>query len=531
MPQAVPHNPTSPSPDGGAARQRVLLNNPPPTRADPYNGYLPFGCPGLAHVAGYLRRAADCEIAIVDSPLEGLDFERTLERIEDFRPDVVGFTAFTEQIKAAARVAQLVRDRLPGVVTVIGGVHVTALPRETLVEFPGFDVAVYGEGEVTFSELCRALDSGKDVSGIDGLAWRESGGEVRLANPRERLLDLDALPPPAWDLLPRTSLYHVQTVRGCPLACTFCLNPNGRAVRARSVENVLAELEWIIAAWEPAAIHFGDEIFTVDLDRAKALLTAMIDRGIHERVEWAFMTHVRFVDEELFALMGKLKVHSVGMGIETGDEAILKRVGKGATMDMILNARRLARKHGVPIAGLMVIGHPHETVGSIWKTIKLAARLNAEEPVITVMTPFPGTEVAALAARGEAGYRLLSKDWDEYDVLSGRVLQFANLSLWRIAVLQLFAYLSVFLWNFRFLDLARFAWRHRADGLLVVANLARDLFGGTRTPPRSESGARRTVLAEAWAVWREWQVSELGRARRIGRRAESRSSVSREPAP
>ena len=70
--------------------QRVLLGNPPSTRAEPYSGSRVFGCTGLAHVAGYLRRAADCEIAIVDSPLEGLDFERTLERIEDFRPDVIG---------------------------------------------------------------------------------------------------------------------------------------------------------------------------------------------------------------------------------------------------------------------------------------------------------------------------------------------------------------------------------------------------------------------------------------------------------
>ena len=504
-------------PDGETARQRVLLNNPPPTKADPYNGNPPFGCTGLAHVAGYLRRAADCEIAIVDSPLEGLDFERTLERIEDFRPDVIGFTAFTEQIKSADRMAQLARSRLPGVVTVIGGVHATALPREILVEFPEFDMAVYGEGEVTFSELCLALDSGRDVSGIDGLAWRESGGEVRLANPRERLLDLDALPLPAWDLLPRASHYFVQTIRGCPFACKFCMNPGGKAVRARSVENVLAELEWITATWEPAAISFGDEIFTVDLDRAKAILKAMIDRGIHERIEWYCQTHVRFVDEEVFALMGRSNAAFVSLGIETGDEAILKRVGKGTTVDMILNARGLARKHGVPVASLMILGHPHETMRSIWRTIKLTARLNAEEPVISVMTPYPGTEVAALAARGEAGYRLVSTDWDDYQRhVGGGALQFANLPLWSIGALHLLAYVSVYLWNFRFLDLARFAWKHRADGLLVMAMIARNLFGGTKTSTLDPG--REKVLAESSVVWREWQVSELRRALSEGRR-------------
>ncbi len=508
----------------------MLLVNPPATRSDPRNRGRPFGCPGLAAVAGYLRRAADCEIAIVDSNAEELDFERTLERIEDFRPDVIGFTAFTEQIKAAARMAKLAKDRLPRAVTVIGGVHVTALPRETLVEFPEFDVAVYGEGEVTFAELCLALDSGRDVSGIDGLVWRDSG-EVRSTNPRERLLDLDALPLPAWDLLPRASIYFVQTIRGCPFACRFCMNPNGKAVRARSVENVIAELEWIVSTWGPEEIYFCDELFTVDLDRAKAVLKGMIDRGIHERIEWSCLTHVRFVDDELFALMGKLKVKAVGLGIETGDEAILKRMGKGTTIDMILNARKLARKHGVPIISLMIFGHPHETVGTIWKTIKLAVRLNAEDPVFSTMIPYPGTEVAALAARGEAGYRLLSTDWDEYNMLSGRVLQFANLPSWSISVLHLFAYVSVFLWNFRFLDLVRYGWRNRGDAWLVMANFARDLFGGTRTSPSSESGSRRTVLAEAEAVWREWQVSELRRARRnrpAGRNPAQ--SVSRESA-
>ena len=448
----------------------------------------------------------------MDSRLEGLDYGRTLERIEDFRPDVVGFTAFTEQIKDAARMAKLVKDRLPDAVTVIGGVHVTALPRETLVEFPEFDLAVYGEGEVTFAELCLALDSGRDVSGIDGLAWRESG-QVRLTNPRARLLDLDALPFPAWDLLPPARLYYVQTLRGCPFACKFCLNSNGRAVRARSVENVLAELEWIVTAWEPDAIYFGDEIFTVDFDRAKAILKGVIDRDIHDRVEWSCMTHVRFFDEELFALFGKLKLRTVALGIETGDEEVLKRMGKGTTVDMILNARKLARKHDVSISSLMVLGHPHETPRSLWNTIKLAARINAEEPVFSIMMPYPGTEVAALAARGEAGYRLVSTDWDEYGMQSGRVLQFANLPLWSIRILHLLAYVSVFLWNFRFLDLARYAWRNRLDVLFVVVAFYRDLFGGTRTSP-PDSGPRRTMFAEAWAVWREWQASELSRARR-----------------
>ena len=509
------------------SRQRILLNNPPPNKAnDPAYDTPDFGCTGLAHLAGYLRSAADCEVVIVDSKLERLDFEQTLERIEDFRPDVLGFTAMTFEIKSAARMAKLARSRRPDIVTVIGGVHVTALPRDTLIEFPEFDVGVYGEGEITFTELCRALAAGRDISRIDGLVHRESE-QVRLTNPRQRILDLDALPLPAWDLLPRAPQYFIQTIRGCPFDCKFCLNPNGKAVRARSVENVLAEIDWIVATWEPAEISFVDEIFTVDLDRMKAVLKAVIDRGIHDRIAWNGQTHVRFVDEELFALMGKMKVRWVALGVETGDEEILKRVGKGTTVDMILNARNLARKHGVPIRSLMIIGHPNETFGSIWNSIKLAVKLNAEEPVFSIMTPYPGTDVAALAARGEAGYRLLSLDWDDYQKQVAGVLRFANLPLWAIGALQLLATVSVFLWNFRFVDLARFSWGYRTEGLTILRQISHDVFGRARA--FATSGGRAETIAEASAAWRKWQVSELGRARRMAR-ANSRSSVSRESA-
>ena len=515
-----PTHPTPPAPANGS--QRVLLNNPPATKSNEPDYDTPkFGCPALVHLAGYLRRATDCEIALVDSKLERLDFKRTLERIEEFRPDVVGFTAFTCEIKAAARMAKLVRGLLPGVVTVIGGVHVTALPRETLVEFPEFDVAVCGEGEVTFAELCRALDAGTEITGIDGLACRESG-RIRLTNPRERILDLDALPLPAWDLLPRASRYVLQTIRGCPFACKFCMNPNGKAVRARSVENVIAELEWIITAWEPAEVYFGDEIFTVDLDRTKAILRAVIDRGFHESVEWSCLTHVRFVDDELFALMGKLKVDYVGLGIETGDEAVLKKIGKGTSLDMIVKARNLARKHGVPVMSLMVFGHPNETAGSIWNTVKLAVRLNAEIPVFNVMTPYPGTEVAMMAARGEGGYRLVSADWGDYQKQFGGALEFAKLRGWHISALQLCAYTSVFLWNLRFLDLARFVWRHWPEGLAVAARMVRGLLGSASpASAREPSEADTRAIAESFDVWQKWQVSELGRARRSGRRQQS----------
>ena len=410
--------------------------------------------------------------------------------------------------------AKLVKDRLPDAVTVIGGVHVTALPRETLVEFPEFDLAVYGEGEVTFAELCLALDSGRDVSGIDGLAWRESG-QVRLTNPRARLLDLDALPFPAWDLLPRAPQLLRSDSPRLPVRLQILPEP-GRQGRARPIGGERPSRNWSGSSRpgsRPPSTSATRSSRSTSVAR-RLSLKAIVDRGFHDRIKWGWQTHVRFVDEEVFALMGRSNPVYVALGIETGDEEVLKRMGKGTTVDMILNARKLARKHGVPVLSLMILGHPHETLRSIWNTIRLAARLNAEEVTVGIMTPFPGTEVAALAARGEAGYKLLSVDWDDYQKQFGGVLQFANLSASSIAALHFATYACVFLWNLRFLDFARFAWKYRAEGWALVSQRARGVFGGrgrhaSPPPPR----VRREAIAEASAVWREWQVSELGRAR------------------
>ena len=148
-----------------------------------------------------------------------------MRRLHRFQPDLVGFTAYTNEIKPAAYQASLVKKSMPHVITVIGGVHLTALPAETLREFPTFDVGVVGEGEITFYELCNAIKQGNDIHNISGLVYHLADGNVTLTAPRPRILDQDSIPLPAWDLLPPAESYFVQSLRGCPFNCVFCMNP------------------------------------------------------------------------------------------------------------------------------------------------------------------------------------------------------------------------------------------------------------------------------------------------------------------
>lgn len=507
--------------NNGSAPLRVVLINPPPLAiVEPWYDRPEWGRIGLAYLAANLRQHPGFEVSIVDAKLEKLDFHQTSSRVAALEPHVVGLTAFTNEIKPAAYLAALIKERQPSVLTVIGGVHVTALPRQTLEEFASFDIGVVGEGEITLIELCDAVRDDADLANVPGLVYRKDG-TVEQSESRPRILDQDSIPHPAWDLLPPSTEYWVQTLRGCPFNCVFCMNHNGRVARTRSVENVIEEIEMIITTYHPTTIRFGDELFTVNMDRSRQLMSEMIDRGIGRKVKWDCQTHVRFVDYELFVQMKEAGCYQVDLGIETGDETALRKLGKGTNLPMILKAAEAARKARLPFGTFFIIGQPNETRESIKKTVDLAVEMNPHLPMIGLMCPYPGTEVSRMAAKEEGGYRLVSTDWDEYNKQIGGALQFANLTRSQIEWIQIFAYAKVFLYNFRFWDFLKFTWEYRkgAWSVLMKAMFKRSM-GSTLTKPddydeKLEGGRAANIddILESRRSWESIQKIELSRAR------------------
>lgn len=503
---------------------RVALINPPVIAVNEDWYDVPkWGRVGLAYLAAYLRQHPGYDIRIIDAKFERLTFEQVLVRVREFQPHVTGFTAFTNEIKPAAYQASVIKEALPSTVTVVGGVHASALPEQTLREFPAFDFVVVGEGEVTFHEFCDAIRAGQEVRGIAGLAYRE-GGSVYVGPTRERILDQDSIPFPAWDLLPRSDEYWVQSMRGCPFKCQFCMNPNGRVARKRSVENVVAELEMLVKDYGAKTIWFGDELFSVDMVRTNELMDAMIAQGLQRKLSFDAQTHVRFVDEPLLRKLRAAGCSLVKMGVETGDEATLRKMGKGTTREHILKAGAAARRAGIRWGIFLIIGHPGETKESIHNSIDLAVKLNPDVPMFGIMVPYPGTEISRMAAQGEGGYRLLTTDWDEYNKQIGGAMTFANLSRSQIEWLQLGAYAKVFLYNGRVWDFLKLTWQYRLGAWNVVKKA---FFGGSAVKnsplkPRDydarlasvENGATMDDIIRARVDWEDMQKWEMQQIRK-----------------
>ncbi len=149
------------------------------------------------------------------------------------------------------------------------------------------------------------------------------------------------------------------------------------------------------------------------------------------------------------------------MGVESGDDDILKAINKDITVDQVRQAVKMIKRAGIPLNAYFILGHPNETKETLRKTVRLAAELNTGEPAFGIMVPYPGTRIYDMARRGEGRYRLLTDDWSQYDKYAGRALELENLTYEELEKWQRRAVLWCYVRNLRFLDLARFVWKKR----------------------------------------------------------------------
>jgi anaerobic magnesium-protoporphyrin IX monomethyl ester cyclase len=457
----------------------IVLINPPVKRVVEEYDAPDYPHIGLAYLGACLEENGFIP-AVIDSKLERCTFDETIEKVIALSPKIVCITSMTHEIVNAHELAERIKSINCKITIVIGGVHITALPESTLNEFVAFDIGVVGEGEFTLVEICRRLllEDG-DMSGIPGIVFRDKKNSIVIGLDRPYINDLDALPFPAWHLFPKAKQYPVLTSRGCPSRCIFCAHSYGLQIRERSPKNILAEWRLLHEQYMPRQIRMYDETFGVNKKRAIEFLELVIQNKLE--IPWFGYTRANTASTDLMSSMQKSGCYNVGIGVETGDPLILKQIKKGITLDQVKNAIKSIHDAGMESEAYFILGFPNESFRTIWRTIRFAAKLNSTRLALGIIVPYPGTEIAKMAAKGLGGYRIISQDWSSYNKQLGNALELKNISRLQLELLQLFGYIYFYLSNFRFLEFARFcfSYKKQAKGFLrqVIKRIYRSKVG------------------------------------------------------
>lgn len=374
-----------------------------------------------------VARAEGHDCVVVDASALALTEEELLQRLQAADPDLIGISSTTLGIAGAASCAAAAKRLLPRAKVIVGGPHVTAASLETMERFTSFDLAVIGEGETTLAELLGALDSGEDLSGIQGIVYRDPAGRLHDTGRRSFITDLDSLPDPAWDLLegfpgrylpapfkvrqlPAATLV---TSRGCPNSCIFCdRSVFGASCHAFSAGNVVRQMTALYERHGIREFSFEDDTFITFKPRLKEICERLIDLKLP--LSWTCLGRANHVNADNLRLMKRAGCWQISFGIESGSQRILSLINKRTTLERIRQAVMETSRAGIHAKGFFIIGHPGEDRESLRQTVDFALELPLNDISVSLMTPFPGTELHRRV--GEFG--TFDCDWGAMNLLN-----------------------------------------------------------------------------------------------------------------
>ncbi len=360
------------------------------------------------YIASYLGRHAPdkARTRILDLSIARDGKKAMQQALSDFTPDVVGLSAMTPEAPDTAYFAKWFKEKFPKALIIVGGPHPNASP-EIVLNTPGVDLLVLGEGEETMHRLVERIDAGEDYRDLPGLAYRDADG-IRISPAADPIQDLDTLPFPAWDQVPLleycswrvinpsvsrhykrfTTLF---TSRSCPYGCTYCHNIFGTRYRPRSAENIFMEMKTLEERYGIREFHIVDDNFNLDKNR----VTALCDRIISEKPAYrlAFVSGLRgdILNEELIEKLHAAGTYQISFGIESASERIQKLVKRNGKIPTLIRNIDFARRIGIVTHGFFMFGFPTETREESLATAELALKANLVTAAFHTVAPYPGT--------------------------------------------------------------------------------------------------------------------------------------------
>ena len=373
------------------------------------------------------------------------DIQSLKRFVQEDRSDIYIFWSVNLSIKNDVEASRLIQEYVSGASIIYLGPAPTFSPKEFL-QYSLKQVVVRGEPDVTIKELCRRIAFKETYGEVKGISYLTAEGEIKNNPPRALLRDLDSLPFPARHLvdkdffsnpkLKRSPYTAMITSRNCPFQCIYCVPSSltfareleNRAVTGkkpyvsmRSPENVVQEIE-LLASEGYKAIGFLDDNFITTENRLRIIAAALQRNGI----VWGCQARADAITEETARVLSQSGCKYIDLGVESFNDEILKYIKKNLTRKKIVDAILLLNKFKIPVKLNILIGtSPLETKETIKETLNTAIRLKADQVMINIVAPFPGTEFYSLAKQNNW---IVGGEYVPTDVQHHSILSYPNLT-------------------------------------------------------------------------------------------------------
>lgn len=367
---------------------------------------IPFG---LAVIATCLKTAGHNPTVLVFTPNHDIELIIN-DYIDNNKPELFCLTAVSTQFPFIMAIAEEIKKRDPDIFVLLGGVHATLNPEESIQE-PFVDAICIGEGEVAAVELANQIKNGKRPSQINNL-WIKNQNGIEKNPISEFIQDLDSIPvidrslwlPWVLDMNCRPSIL---IGRGCPNRCTYCCNhaivkvTSGKYVRYRSPENIIEEMNQIIRD-NPKVdeIYLETETLSVNLGYTYELLkkiesfNSQLSKPIRFGVNVSMAKSI-IGNQVFFDHLKRASFTSLNIGLESGSERIRKEILRRPhhTNDDLIAFCQMAKQNGIAIYLFVMMGLPTETLADYKETLDCVRRCAPNFVNLSIFYPYPGTDL------------------------------------------------------------------------------------------------------------------------------------------
>ncbi len=369
------------------------------------NSHYPLG---IAYIHSYLERDGHIveSLFLNDYPYEDC-YSIIRNKVDEFEPDAVGFNIMTNNRTSSFAAIEFIHEGNPDIRIFAGGVHTSVMYEQMVKKFP-FMVAIIGEGEVTAGELMDSFAGKIPLDDVAGLGFVRDGNFIKTSE-RPLIEDLDSLPFPRHEAFftDKRTTASLMTSRGCPFKCTFCVLAmvSQRAVRMRSVGNVIAEIQHLVASYpQLETVWLHDDQFFIDNKRVIELCNQIVANNI--KLKFVCSGRFKPISKEMVLAMERAGFVQALMGLESGSARVLKLAKKGVKPHHAIEAVELFKDSKIVVTCFLIVGLYGETDSTVEETIELVREMQKIKYLvyhdIGTLTIYPGIEIYDIAKKAGA---------------------------------------------------------------------------------------------------------------------------------